>query len=180
MRAANHTAIILRAAATICLALVVALFTTGCVNDSSTSENEVDTMTSAQNEAESSEPEPLPAWTQIGPEEARSMMLEPGAVYTVLDVRTQQEYDEAHIEGAALLPYDLIDEASAASVIPNKDETVLAYCRSGRRSAIAAQALAELGYTNVYDFGGIGGWTYGTVASDSTDSNQTGVVPPNA
>ena len=104
-----------------------------------------------------------PTVTTIDAATARQMMLEPGARYTVLDVREQSEYDEGHIEGAKLLPYGSITAESAAAILPAKDETVLVYCRSGRRSAIAAQALADLGYTAVYDFGGIIDWPYEVV-----------------
>ena len=81
--------------------------------------------------------------------------------YIILDVRTQEEYDEGHIPGAILIPYDEILE-KAESVLTDKDQLILVYCRSGRRSKIAAEALAELGYTNIKEFGGIIGWPYET------------------
>ncbi|MBQ8215682.1 MAG: rhodanese-like domain-containing protein [Clostridia bacterium] len=80
----------------------------------------------------------------------------------VLDVREQSEYDEGHIENAVLLPYTEIDRR-AEQVLPDKDALILVYCRSGRRSKIGAQSLADLGYTNVKEFGGIIDWQYGTV-----------------
>lgn len=84
--------------------------------------------------------------------------------YVLLDVRTQEEYDEAHIEGALLLPsYDIA--ARAETVLTDKDALILVYCRSGSRSAASAKKLAELGYTRVYDFGGISGWPYAPSAS---------------
>ena len=120
--------------------------------------------TDSPNAGETSETiQEAPTVTTIDAATAREMMLEPGARYTVLDVREQSEYDEGHIEGAKLLPYGSITAESAAAVLPGKDETVLVYCRSGRRSAIAAQALADLGYTAVYDFGGIIDWPYEVV-----------------
>ncbi len=64
--------------------------------------------------------------------------------------------------GAVLLPVGSIDEDTAAEVIPEKDSTVLVYCRSGNRSKTASSALAELGYTNIYEFGGINTWPYAT------------------
>ena len=67
-----------------------------------------------------------------------------------------------HIPGAVLLPVGSIDEDTAAEVIPEKDSTVLVYCRSGNRSKTASSALAELGYTNIYEFGGITTWPYET------------------
>ena len=98
---------------------------------------------------------------KISQEEARERM-EAGDVI-VLDVREQEEYDSGHIPGAVLLPLGAIDGESAAEVIPEKDDTVLVYCRSGSRSKKAAKALAELGYTGVYEFGGIMTWPYDVV-----------------
>ena len=81
----------------------------------------------------------------------------------VLDVREQSEYAGGHIPGAVLLPVGTIDEDTAAVVIPEKDTTVLVYCRSGSRSKRAAKALAGLGYTGIYEFGGILSWPYDIV-----------------
>ena len=80
----------------------------------------------------------------------------------ILDVREQNEYDEGHIANAILLPYTEIED-KAEKVLPDKEALILVYCRSGRRSKIAAESLAELGYTNVKEFGGIIDWKYGTV-----------------
>ena len=77
----------------------------------------------------------------------------------ILDVRTQQEFDTGHIPGAILLP-DYAVEAQAPYVLPDKDAMILIYCRSGNRSASAARLLVSMGYTNVYDFGGINSWPY--------------------
>ena len=98
------------------------------------------------------------AYRQISQEEAKEMMDAGDAV--VLDVREQSEYDEGHIPGAVLLPVGSIDEDTAAAVIPEKSATVLVYCRSGNRSKTAAAALAELGYTDVCELGGINTWPY--------------------
>ena len=100
------------------------------------------------------------SYQQITQEEAKEMMDTEEVI--ILDVREQSEYDGGHIPGAVLLPVGTIDEDSAAAVIPDKDSTVLVYCRSGNRSKTASAALAELGYTGIYDFGGINTWTYGT------------------
>ena len=86
------------------------------------------------------------------------MMQQEGVV--LLDVREQEEYDAGHIPGAVLLPVGSINAESAAAVIPAKDTVVLVYCRSGNRSKTASAALAELGYTGVYEFGGINSWPY--------------------
>lgn len=79
--------------------------------------------------------------------------------YVILDTREQYEFDQGHIPGAVLLPYDQVAE-KAEEMLPDKDQLILVYCRSGRRSKIAAQALVELGYTNIKEFGGILDWPY--------------------
>ena len=99
-------------------------------------------------------------YQQISQEEAKEMMDTQDVI--ILDVREQDEYDSGHIPGAVLLPVGTIDEETAAEVIPEKDSTVLVYCRSGNRSKTASSALAELGYTNIYEFGGINTWPYAT------------------
>ena len=81
--------------------------------------------------------------------------------YIILDVRTQEEYDQGHIPGAIVISHEEIAE-KAAEVLTDKDQLILVYCRSGRRSKIAAEALVELGYTNIKEFGGIIDWPYET------------------
>ena len=100
------------------------------------------------------------SYQQITQEEAKEMMDSQEVI--ILDVREQDEYDNGHIPGAMLLPAGTIDEATAADVIPEKDSTVLVYCRSGNRSKTASSTLADLGYTNIYEFGGINTWPYET------------------
>ena len=97
-------------------------------------------------------------YRQISQEEAKKMMDTQEVI--VLDVREQDEYDAGHIPGAALLPVGAISEETAASVIPELSSIVLVYCRSGNRSKTASAALAELGYTNICEFGGINTWPY--------------------
>lgn len=97
-------------------------------------------------------------YRQITQREAKEMM-DAGNV-VVLDVREKSEYDSGHIPGAVLLPLGTIDKESAANVIPDMKSVVLVYCRSGNRSKQAAQKLAELGYTQIYEFGGIMTWPY--------------------
>ncbi len=80
----------------------------------------------------------------------------------ILDVRTEEEYKQAHIKNSKLLP-DFEIKHRATSELPDKDAPILIYCRSGRRSAAAAMMLLNMGYTNVCDFGGIIEWEYGTV-----------------
>lgn len=77
------------------------------------------------------------------------------------DVREEEEYEAGHAAGAELFPLGTIDEESAAERIPDFDTPVLLYCRSGARSFQAALKLVSLGYTRVYDLGGLNGWPYG-------------------
>ena len=97
-------------------------------------------------------------YNTIEPEEAKEMMTDDENVI-ILDVREKDEYDEGHIEGALLLSNNDIT-FKAEEVLPDKSATILVYCRSGNRSAQASQKLAELDYTNVYDFGGVLDWPY--------------------
>lgn len=101
------------------------------------------------------------SYEQITPAEAKEIMDERDG-YVILDVRTQEEYDEAHIDGAILIP-DYEIAAKAESILKDKNQLILVYCRSGRRSKLAAAALVKLGYTNVKEFGGIIDWPYETV-----------------
>lgn len=99
-------------------------------------------------------------YKKISAEEAK-VMIDAGNVI-ILDVRTQDEYDAGHISGAIRL--ESADfEAKAVTVLPDKDATILVYCRSGNRSKTASGMLIDLGYTAVYDFGGIIDWPYETV-----------------
>lgn len=99
------------------------------------------------------------AFQQITAEKAKQMMDEHADVL-ILDVREQSEYDAGHIPGAVLLPVGSINEKSAAAVILEKDTVTLVYCRSGNRSKTASKALVDLGYTQIYEFGGIIDWPY--------------------
>jgi len=99
---------------------------------------------------------------KVSPQEAMQMMSEANS-YLLLDVRTEEEYLEIRIEGSLLVP-DYEVRARIEAEVPNKDELVLVYCRSGRRSAEAAETMLELGYTNVYDMGGIIDWPYETTS----------------
>ena len=115
--------------------------------------------TSAANDGEETKTQAATAeYHKINAADAKAMMDENDAVI-VLDVREQYEYDAGHIPGAVLLPLGTI-EAAAAEALPDKDAVLLVYCRSGNRSRTAANTLLELGYTQVYDFGGIIDWPY--------------------
>ena len=100
-------------------------------------------------------------YEQIAPDEAKALMdSEDG--YIILDVRTPEEFAAGHIAGAILIPDYEIGE-KAESILTDKEQLILVYCRSGRRSKNAANELATLGYTNIKEFGGINDWKYGTV-----------------
>jgi len=99
-------------------------------------------------------------YVNITAEEAKQIM-DSQEGYIILDVRTQEEYDQVHISGAILIP-DTQIKARAEEVLTDKDQLILVYCRSGRRSKLAAEALVELGYTNIKEFGGIIDWPYET------------------
>ena len=98
------------------------------------------------------------SYEQISGAEAKALM-DSESGYIILDVREQDEYDEGHIPGAILIPYGEIADR-AEKELPDKDQLILVYCRSGRRSKIAAEELVKLGYTNVKEFGGIIDWKY--------------------
>ena len=97
-------------------------------------------------------------YQQITQHEAKKMMDTQDVI--ILDVREQSEYDAGHIPGAILLPVGTITKESAAAVIPELGSVVLVYCRSGNRSKTASKVLVELGYTSIYEFGGINTWPY--------------------
>ena len=97
-------------------------------------------------------------YENITAQEAKELMdREEG--YIILDVRTEEEYAQGHIPGAILIP-DYEIETKAEVILTDKDQMILVYCRSGRRSKNAAQALLELGYTDIREFGGIIDWPY--------------------
>ena len=98
-------------------------------------------------------------YEQISQDRAKEIM-DSQQSYIIIDSRTQEEYDGGHIAGAIMIPeYEIAQRAETE--LPDKDALILVYCRSGRRSKIASQALADLGYTNVKEFGGINTWPYG-------------------
>jgi len=99
-------------------------------------------------------------YKKITAEEAKAMIDSNDVI--ILDVRTQEEYDSGHIENAVLLPVTEISDKSK-DILTDKDAKILVYCRSGNRSANAVKNLIEMGYTDVYDFGGINSWPYGII-----------------
>ena len=94
----------------------------------------------------------------ISPVEAKKIMNENSDI-VIVDVREEEEMAEGYIEGSVLIPLDTV-ESEVESKITDKDKTILVYCRSGRRSAIACDIMDSLGYKNVYDFGGIIDWPF--------------------
>lgn len=134
--------IILLALAIITLATVFA----GCTQKTNTEQTEATQVN-------------IGTYYQIPQDEAKRIMDEESD-YIIVDAREQSEYDEGHIKGAIVIPYTEIEQ-KAEEMLPDKEQLILVYCRSGRRSKIAAQSLANMGYTNVKEFGGIIDWQYG-------------------
>ena len=137
------------------ISALVCIFLTGCGNDSSIgiiggADGPTSIIVAGKGEKI--------MYQQITPNEAKKIM-ESGEEHIVLDVREQSEFNEGHIRGAILIPYTEI-ENKAGEMLPDKDMQILVYCRSGRRSKIAAETLSKLGYTNIKEFGGIIDWPY--------------------
>lgn len=104
-------------------------------------------------------------YKQISQGEAKEMMTKDDG-HIIVDVRRQDEYDAGHIPGAILIPNENID-TTRPKELPDLDQIILVYCRSGRRSKEASEKLAKMGYTKIYEFGGIITWTEETVKNDS-------------
>ncbi len=137
------------------LLLVLASFTlVSCMQKEETLSSEISSETSSEISSKSSSDassEVVGEYKKITVDEAISMM---NGDVIILDVRTPEEFEAGHIQNAILLPdYEISDRYS--EVLPNKEKTILVYCRSGNRSANASRELIALGYKNVFDFGGI-------------------------
>ena len=104
-------------------------------------------------------------YRQVNAEEAATMMEEESG-YIILDVRTAQEYSEKHIPGAINIPNETIGTEGIPE-LPDKEQLILVYCRSGNRSKQASEKLVKLGYTNIVEFGGINDWTGETVSGEA-------------
>ena len=104
-------------------------------------------------------------YRQVNAEEAATMM-EAESGYIILDVRTAQEYSEKHIPGAINIPNETIGTEDIPE-LPDKEQLILVYCRSGNRSKQASEKLVKLGYTNIVEFGGINDWTGETVSGEA-------------
>ena len=120
--------------------------------------------------SDSEETETAPAYTQISQEEAKEMMAQDDG-HVVVDVRRQDEYDAGHIPGAILIPNESIGN-DAPEALPDYDQVILIYCRSGNRSKQASEKLAAMGYKNIYEFGGINTWT-GEIVTETPDTGRT-------
>ena len=138
----------------VCLIFATVIIVSSCGFEMSTETNEK-TQTEAAGETEEQM-----VYMSITAEQAKQLM-DTESDYMILDVRTEEEYNESHIPNAILiLDYEIT--AKAERMLADKDQLILVYCRSGRRSKNASQALAGLGYTNVKEFGGIIDWPYET------------------
>ena len=104
-------------------------------------------------------------YRQVNAEEAATMMEEESG-YIILDVRTAQEYGEKHIPGAINIPNETIGTEDIPE-LPDIEQLILVYCRSGNRSKQASEKLVKLGYTNIVEFGGINDWTGETVSGEA-------------
>jgi rhodanese-related sulfurtransferase len=109
-------------------------------------------------------------YTQISQEQAREMMAQDDG-HVIVDVRRQDEYDAGHIRGAILIPNESIGTEKPEE-LPDLDQIILIYCRSGNRSKQAAQKLGDMGYTNIYEFGGINTWTGEIVTDEAPESSS--------
>ncbi len=138
------------------LTVALTLFSCGCGKENDIKNDNI----TKENITENSTVNYL-GYEQISGEEAKKIM-DSETGYIIIDARTQEEFDEGHIENAILIPEYEIGER-AEKELPDKNQLILVYCRSGRRSKIASQALADLGYTNVKEFGGIIDWKYEVV-----------------
>ena len=121
-----------------CALLVFPLLLTGCKNKASDEKASI-------------------GYRQITMQEAVEMMAQEKN-YIILDVRTQSEYDAGHIPGAILVPNETIGTEEIPE-LPNKNQLIMVYCRSGNRSKQASEKLVQMGYTNIVEFGGINSWT---------------------
>ena len=109
-----------------------------------------------------------PSYAQISQDEAKLMMQDDDG-HIIVDVRRADEYAQGHIPGAILIPNESITDTPPEE-LPDKDQTILVYCRTGRRSKEASRKLADMGYVNVYEFGGINDWT-GEIVTDEPETS---------
>ena len=139
---------------TIIVAVMLVLAGCSCSKEADNSAN-TSTLTSV-NEEKKDMTAKNNTYKQIGKEEAKEMMKKDDG-HIIVDVRRQDEYDSGHIAGAILIPNESIG-TSQPEQLKDLNQIILVYCRTGNRSKQAAQKLADMGYTNVYEFGGINTW----------------------
>lgn len=146
---------------TLCTFLIIL---SGCAKNNATESKETIKGTTAASQSSTEKTSSKSGeYTKITPKEAKERM-DKNTKAIILDVRTQSEFEEKHIEGAVLIPNETIDVKNGKlKELPDLDAEILVYCRSGNRSAQAAKKLIEIGYTNVFDFGGINDWPYDVV-----------------
>ena len=152
-------AIIAMMASTITIASCAGSPATNTAGESTAMDTTVSETTAPSGESTASAVE----YIKITATEAKALMDEGNVI--VLDVRSQEEYDDGHIAGAIRLAYGEFPD-KLESVLPDKDAVILVYCRSGNRSKTASDLLIEAGYTNVMDFGGIIDWPFEVVRPD--------------
>lgn len=136
-----------------CMALVMGLVLVGCAQTTTSSS----ASTAADSDGQATSAVPAAEYHQISQDEAKRMMAQDPAPL-VVDVRRPDEFETGHIPNAINVPNEDIN-TTQPEALPELDRVLLVYCRSGRRSKEAAQKLADMGYTNVYEFGGINEWT---------------------
>ena len=121
------------------IALLIALLMTGCASSDTGASYRCITVSEAED------------------------MIQKESGYIILDVRTEEEYEEKHIPGAICIPNEMIG-TEEIEALPDKNQLIMVYCRSGNRSKKAAEKLVKLGYTNIVEFGGINDWQGKTVS----------------
>ena len=132
--------------------LTIAFFLSGCTTGSEGA------TTESKSESKSELDTEEVVFTSVSAEEAKQIM-DSETGYMILDVRTKEEYESGHIINATLLPNEEIGE-DVSDILPEKEQKILVYCRSGNRSKQASEKLVKLGYTNIIEFGGIADWPY--------------------
>lgn len=150
------------------IVLLVLIILAGCtkhITDNRETPTPSPTVNEVDDTEQTAEEKTSTGYEQITPQEAKKLM-DSGDADVILDVRTEDEFETGHIQGAILIP-DYQIEDTAESILPDKNAMILVYCRSGRRSKLASEALAKLGYTNVKEFGGIIDWPYETSVSQT-------------
>ncbi|WP_312092802.1 rhodanese-like domain-containing protein [Aminipila sp.] len=149
--------------AAVIVLIIISALNAGCKNDNEVLENMEfkETCGNEYQAASTGKTEETKGYSTISAEDAKTIMDEnPHAI--ILDVRTKEEYDKKHIPDSILIPNENISEDTVSELDLPSDSVILIYCRSGNRSKQAASKLAELGYSNIFDFGGIKDWPYET------------------